>query len=390
MKGREPLSCLSMILIAIGLAACGGDKTTDPVNDDGGDDPPPAVPDTLFADATNYTVGELVESVRILAADEDGVPDIVAGTPDVYRLYVAQGTGGADFGDFTGTWVMAGPMAIAAGDFDQDGATDLATVNANVDTLAILDGDGDGGFSQVFKVPTGSDPIDVCTADFDGDAYPDLAVANWVGNTVAVYLDSETDLVLHGHLAVEDNPTCLACRDLDGDGYDDVVTGHGAAACFTVHLGQGGGAFADAVVYAADGDLFDIDVADFDGDGLPDVVALERYMAHLYRGAGDGTFTDAGSTWAAAEASALICADLDGDGDIDIAATSRHDDHLSLLLARGDGTFDDPRHHGARCFATGDAPRDVAVADLDGDGDRDLVTANADGTVSVLKNRLHE
>jgi hypothetical protein len=71
---------------------------------------------------------------------------------------------------------------------------------------------------------------------------------------------------------------------------------------------------------------------------------------------------------------------LNGDGIPDLAVANRGDDSVSVLLSKGDGTF-----QAAQSYATGSAPISLAAADLNGDGHTDLVTANAaDGTVSIL------
>jgi hypothetical protein len=72
--------------------------------------------------------------------------------------------------------------------------------------------------------------------------------------------------------------------------------------------------------------------------------------------------------------------DLDGDGVPDIAVVQTNDSTLSLLMGRGDGTFQVRRDYG-----TGAQPRVIAVGDLNGDGTPDLTVANSvDETVSVL------
>ncbi|GAH18375.1 unnamed protein product, partial [marine sediment metagenome] len=79
-------------------------------------------------------------------------------------------------------------------------------------------------------------------------------------------------------------------------------------------------------------------------------------------------------------------ADLDGDGDLDLATANANSDNVSVLLGRGDGTFEDQT-----TYAAGDGSRSVYAADLDGDGDLDLVTVNRNSdNVSVLLNRPRE
>lgn len=77
--------------------------------------------------------------------------------------------------------------------------------------------------------------------------------------------------------------------------------------------------------------------------------------------------------------------DLNGDGAQDLVAVNPGNGSaaLSVLLNRGNGTFDE-RHD----YGTEKGPNAVALADLDCDGTKDLVTANSEArSVSVLLNR---
>jgi hypothetical protein len=75
--------------------------------------------------------------------------------------------------------------------------------------------------------------------------------------------------------------------------------------------------------------------------------------------------------------------DLNGDGKRDLA-TANYSDTVSVLLNRGDGSFQ-PRLD----YGTGSSPFAVAIGDLNGDAKPDLATANylPESTVSVLLNR---
>src|SRR5262249_42510360 len=72
--------------------------------------------------------------------------------------------------------------------------------------------------------------------------------------------------------------------------------------------------------------------------------------------------------------------DFNGDGQPDLVTANQNDNTVSVLLGKGDGTFQRPAH-----FAAGDLPVSVAVGGFNGDGQPHLAVANArSGDVSVL------
>lgn len=74
-----------------------------------------------------------------------------------------------------------------------------------------------------------------------------------------------------------------------------------------------------------------------------------------------------------AEPHALTVADLDGDGDPDVVAMGRHSGGVAAWLNDGQGRF--TRHN----LEPEQGGMDLRVADLDGDGDRDVLIAGGDG-----------
>jgi hypothetical protein len=75
-------------------------------------------------------------------------------------------------------------------------------------------------------------------------------------------------------------------------------------------------------------------------------------------------------------------ADFDGDGKPDIAETDSSAGTVILMINDGTG-----RPIVSKSYFTGNAPRSVAAADLNGDGRPDLIVTNSSSnTVSVLLN----
>lgn len=177
----------------------------------------------------------------------------------------------------------------------------------------------------------------------------------------------------------------LATGDLDGDGIDDLVAiERGVAEPFAVLLGLGDGAFAPAIRFGDGEDVAAIDVGDLDGDGVLDLVHADDDAEEVAVRLGDGT----GGFGPRLPAIPLgvgprgvTVSDLDGDGVPDLVVSSSEMQGATVLLGGGDGTF------GAAAVYPASGANGVLryeVADLDGDGAVDLVGGTFAGPDGVL------
>ena len=180
--------------------------------------------------------------------------------------------------------------------------------------------------------------------------------------------------------------------DFNGDGIPDlVILGSG----ISVLLGNGDGTFTAAP--SPSNDLPGaIAVGDFNGDGIPDLAvapAFDEGNSEVLLGNGDGTFTNAGGILEndnnTVTSNAIAAADFNGDGKLDLVETCSGDEGpcnnlLLILSGNGDGTFTQ--------FSETPLPfagsQSMAVGDFNGDGQPDVAVTNsgANGVNVFLNN----
>src|SRR5262249_55208142 len=155
----------------------------------------------------------------------------------------------------------------------------------------------------------------------------------------------------------------------------DLVTNNRGQGSFGVLLGNGDGSFqppktSPTTFYGYEAAA----VADINGDGKPDFLAIRNLSVVPVLGHGDGSFQTPPAVAAGfIEVQALVAADVNGDVKPDVITTSADVNTVEVLLGNGDGTVQPQRS-----FAVGPYPNSVAVADVNGDGKPDLVTGNTD------------
>lgn len=170
--------------------------------------------------------------------------------------------------------------------------------------------------------------------------------------------------------------------DFDKDGNLDfaVATANG----LSVYFGDGTGAFTHADFA---GSTFNLAMADVDGDGRVDLVAVttpQTGPASLvtYRNNGDRTFTvnDSGPI-AAWQGFTFAAGDFNGDGKADLAIPTGKLT-VGVLIGNGDGTFQAPQTVYITTVPAGVSSPDAygidrvdAVGDFDGDGRMDFMVS---------------
>jgi uncharacterized protein YjdB len=277
------------------------------------------------------------------------------------------------------------PLSVAAGDFNGDGKPDLAIANfggvAGGSSVSVLLGNGDGTFQPAVDYLAGNGVSAVAIADVNGDGKADLVVTNYYDGTVSVLLGNG-DGTFQSPLtfAAGKNPLAVAIGDFNRDGIPDVAVADFSttAGSFSVLLGNGDGTFQPAVNYAIGRGGFCIAAGDLYGDGVIDLAVGTYFGVQVYHGNGDGTFVSL-TTIGGDVVYSVALADFNGDGHPDVAFTSYNDSDLRVALNTGYGSFQTPVY-----YATGSDPRSVVAADFDGDGHPDIAVANFSGSVSVL------
>ena len=300
---------------------------------------------------------------------------------------------------------------LFAADFNGDGKTDLAIAGTSggangsgyVLTVAILLSTGGGTFQApayaILPVDPGSFPVSrvaLSCADLDGDGKadliysytkPDLAPG---GVTVAHAKSISTGAALFNPpVTIASNETfgpgeatynVLAAADFNHDGVPDLL--FAGSASIDLFLGKGGGLFGAAKPGLA-GIIGSLLVADLDGDGNLDFVVFNT----LVPGNGDGTFR-AGRVISDSFRGPYTIADFNLDGRADLAQPSLGIAGVSMLLNQGGGTFQPI----ANPIAVQAQVYELAAADFDGDGKIDLAafihpsSDDSGASISILLN----
>jgi hypothetical protein len=189
----------------------------------------------------------------------------------------------------------------------------------------------------------------------------------------------------------------VAIGDLNADGRPDLVAAHGYDGGFerlrglravSVLLNRGRGRFGTARVYPTGkaGDLYgawSVAIGDLSGDGKPELATANpggRSVSVLVN-RGDGSFEPSVSYGINREPWDIAIEDLNDDGKSDVVTANPNT--ISVLLNTGDGRLGDKVD-----YPTGRDTWALVVGDLNRDGKPDVATANhTHSTVSVLVNR---
>ena len=366
--------------------------------------------DGTFRTGSSLPVGSQLDSITLVDLNGDGRLDFATsggrlGTLGGGQVAVALGNGDGSFSppSFFNCSPVNNANSIAIGDMNGDGIPDIVTIGT------VLFGDGTGSFSarQDYVVPSqlpGS-PGAVILADFNGDGRIDIVVAGGTpafitGNTLTVLLGLPDGTFLAPPATVvpgSEQPgyfwTDLRAADFNGDGIPDLV--YVGDYAIGVMLGKGDGTFLSSFSSTlSQASLGQLATGDFDRDGNQDFVVLFNNLGRpgilaFYAGKGDGTFQPPVTLSLPRGPVTLAAGDFNGDGKLDLAVlfsalNGGASDTVILYVGNGDGSF----RQGAS-YPVGPNAYWLIAGDLNHDGKLDLVVSNSGtdlraGNVSTL------
>jgi FG-GAP-like repeat len=219
-------------------------------------------------------------------------------------------------------------------------------------------GNGKGQFSKPINYPVQSNLVyNVVLADLRNNGLTDIVTDS--NDAISVLLSEGKGKYIDGEsVAVNGGAGCGAVADYNGDGKPDLaVNGNG----ITILLGTGNPVApfqTGANIAQSDPGCFI--TADLNGDGIPDLLVPTASAVVAYLGNGDGTFRQAGSTPTTAEGYVAV-GDFNHDGKVDFATSAN-----LMALGNGDGTFQTPTVITTTPSVTGFV--NLAVGDLNNDG----------------------
>ena len=277
------------------------------------------------------------------------------------------------------------PTAVATGDFNRDGKMDWAVANGGSNNVWIYSGNGDGTAALPTVISlAGKSPTAIAAASLRGNGILDLIVAEADSSSIEVLLGNGDGTFGHGTLyTLADSPTSLAVADFNGDGHLDVAVGlmsnpGNIQPWLAMYPGDGAGNLGTAITFVGSAevspDITSIVAGDLNGDGKPDLVALDGSTVYVFLNQGNGSFSEFQTINGTGDIEAIALGDMNEDHCLDLITASSQG---VGYIGKGNcsGTFQDFSNW--TVFATGDTGFGLQVADVNGDGHLDVVASGA-------------
>lgn len=299
---------------------------------------------------------------------------------------------------------------VGLSDLNGDGRVDFVgfdrdfTTPSNGDLRAFL-GNGAGGFVGGAVVDAeGSESFAMGVINSDG-------AVNMVGARCGAEEPGVVRWSVQGDGSFESEPdlpfsSCgrsLGFLDVDGDGALDLLSANNTV---SIYRGLGGGSFADTPldIDPPGRTVMDIEVADLNADGRPDLAILSERLGvageprnengrlGVFLGQQDGGFALSDVLVVGELANAMVISDVNEDGNFDFLVTADgglepeavKPGSLVVALGRGDGTFQTASVV-ANTDTTPRIEREFVLVDINWDGHDDVVMGTVDDVVAGIE-----
>jgi FG-GAP-like repeat/IPT/TIG domain/Secretion system C-terminal sorting domain len=246
-------------------------------------------------------------------------------------------------------------------------------------------------FAVAGVFPTGSVPSVIALSDLDGDGKTDIVLVNNTGNSLSVLANQSQmgniKLAPAIQLPVGADPNAVAIGDLDGDGRPDIVAvnlNSGNQSTMSIYLNTsvaGGISFGPRLDIGTGQGSTGVAIGDLNGDGRPDIIVASGNSGWLSvflntsTGVGAVSFAPAVNYTAFDHSQSIAIVDLDQDGRPDIV-TADFNNSMTVYQNASVGGVLTMVPLPVYQYDLDTYPQYVSAGDLDGDGLPDVVMVN--------------
>lgn len=279
---------------------------------------------------------------------------------------------------------------VHPGDFNGDGKTDFLITpkpGANWSGWKLFTSYGNSfGYRSSGSFALAGEVEEVVVGDFNGDGYSDFVLKRKYNNTyynsdlyLAQVSGSSVTFTFSGCFLTDKRNYSIRGAELNGDGATDIIAYfYNTKECKLIRSERSGNSIAPLNYTATRNCTLNwerVELVDFNGDGVTDIMNLHANGYTLMESDGYGTMSQTRTgTWPTKEHH-LYLGDFNGDGKTDMLLTGWNKDpnaggwsSWAMNFSKGDGTFD--RYDFTKKFNSKD--KVIYVADITGDGKDDF------------------